>query len=153
MYVDKRSMKRHKAFKNIGKSIREHSRNETQTIIRTGKSDFLLRTRPRGSNTPWSDISPISITQSIPDFDIGIYNDVAQLINNPKMNEEEEPIVEDMEEIIADSNKRYITSDDLSNTKKKTPKSRSNMSTLDDGIDQEVSGEASGEDSDEENVN
>ena len=59
MYVDKRAQKRHKAFQNIAKSIRDHSGNETQTNLRTGKYDFLLRTKKGGTNVPWSEI-PLS---------------------------------------------------------------------------------------------
>ena len=76
MYVDRRASKRHKAYVNIAKTIREHSNNSLQTSVRTGKNDFLVRSRPKGDNTPWSQIPPIQIVQELPQFEIGMYHDI-----------------------------------------------------------------------------
>ena len=107
MYVDKRAAKRHKAFLNIAKSIRDHSQNTTQTNVRTGKSDFLLRTRTKGSNVPWNELPPVKITQVIPEFEIGIYKDIVNPQNNVQnehdiREEDQEENIEDLEQIISD---------------------------------------------------
>ena len=161
MYVDSRVMKHHKAILSIAKSIREHSNNEIQTSIRTGKHDFLIRTRPRGSDTPWSEIAPIQIVQKIPEFEIGTYQDMINPQNN-RQGEEDEPEymveeyveeVEDIEEIIQDisrqnsdeqDNKRDRTADSTASGKKKQLK-RSNNSTIPNS-----SPEASGDETDDE---
>ena len=88
MFVDRRAMKRHKALINIAKAMREHANNSIQTSIRTGKTDFLLRKRRRGSNVPWSEIPPIVVTQEIPNFEIGRYKDIVNPSNNPDKEEE-----------------------------------------------------------------
>ena len=91
MYVDSCAMKHHKAFISIAKSIREHCNITIQTSIRTGKHNFLLRTRPKGSDTPWSEIAPIQITQEILEFEIGMYRDIINPHNNPPEYTEEPP--------------------------------------------------------------
>ena len=157
MYVDRRALKRHKAYQNIAKSIREHSNNETQTTIRTGKSDFLLRTRPRGNKTPWSEIHPTVITQKIPEFEIGNYDDIVNPQNNPtdKLTEEQQlEQMEEMEDIMEDisrqnslekktSNKRDGSLDDISQGKRKTTKPRTNSTTIGDNTEHEDSCEDS----------
>ena len=92
MHVDRRAMKRHKAILAIAKSVRLHSNNTVQTTVRTGKSDFLLRQRPKGSTTPWSEIPPMKISQEIPEFEVGKYKDLVNPDNNIEddMNEDEE---------------------------------------------------------------
>ena len=142
MYVDQRAKKRYKAIVTIAKSMREHSRNTMQTCIRTGRNDFLLRTRPRGSNTPWAEIPPIQITQEIPTFEIGKYKDIVNPTNNTQHEaieeDEEEEEVEDIEEIMQDIsrqnnedsenrttelvNKRDRTSEDFSQGRRKASK-------------------------------
>ena len=100
MYVDSRAMKRHKAILSIARTIREHSNNTTQTTVRTGRHDFLLRTRPKGSTTPWSEIPPIHINQDIPEFEVGTYWDMVNPHNNPQQPEDlEVEHVEEMEDI------------------------------------------------------
>ena len=81
MHVDIRAKKRHKAFLNIAKSIREISNNTVQTSVRTGRKDFLLRQRLKGSNTPWSQIPPNKITQELPGIEIGTYLDIVNPSN------------------------------------------------------------------------
>ena len=104
MYIDRRGAKRHKAIVNIAKTIREHSNNTIQTSIRTGKNDFLLRKRTKGSDTPWMEIPPIIITQEIPQFEVGTYKDILNPENNPD-NEPDEPMdnqPEGIDEILQD---------------------------------------------------
>ena len=103
MYVDSRAMKRHKAILNIAKTLREHSNNTIQTTVRTGKNDFLIRTRPKGSTTPWTDIPPLKITQRIPEFEIGTYEDIVeQMSRQDKQTDNMEQIeeVENIEQIV-----------------------------------------------------
>ena len=84
MHVDRRAMKRHKAILAIAKSIRQHSNNTVQTSVRSGKNDFLLRQRPKGSSVPWSEIPPMQLSQEIPEFEIGRYKDLVNPENNPE---------------------------------------------------------------------
>ena len=99
MYVDKRAMKRHKAFVNIARTIRDNSRNSIQTSLRTGKHDFLLRRRVRGSETPWNEIPPLVISNEIPQFEIGIYDDIVNPENKLEDNLNEDEQEEDDAEI------------------------------------------------------
>ena len=82
MHVDQRAMKRFKSLQIIAKSIRENSKTPVQTTIRSGKNDFLIRKREKGSNTPWNEITPIEITQDLPQFEIGTYYDLINPENN-----------------------------------------------------------------------
>lgn len=50
--------------------IRKRSGGLVQTNIRQARSDYVLRSRPKGSNTPWADIPPIVIPDSIAKFEI-----------------------------------------------------------------------------------
>ena len=76
MHVDVRAKKRHQAILQIAKTMREKSGNTIQTTVRSGKRDFLLRRRPKGSTIPWQEIPPIIITQRIPHFEVGDYIDI-----------------------------------------------------------------------------
>ena len=98
MFVDRRGMKRHKAYMTIAKSLRDHSTTPIQTSVRTGKNDYLLRTRPRGSTTPWNEIPPLKIEKTIPEFEIGQYNDIVNPGNNKQGDNDNEEVVE--EEIV-----------------------------------------------------
>ena len=127
MYVDKRARKRHKALLNIAKSMREHSKNTIQTSIRTRKNDFLLRKRTKGDSTPWTEIPPVLISQTIPEFEVGIYTDMINIENNIKeddvMEEDSEEIEEITKDILEENNankKRDRTKEEtlLENTKK-----------------------------------
>ena len=168
MFVDRRGMKRHKAFMTIAKSLREHSKEPIQTSVRTGKNDYLLRSRSRGSTTPWNEIPPLQILKEIPEFEIGQYNDLVNPQNNPQEvieEEEEKDEIEDMDEIVKDinkqnevsqedlsppashedpnTNKRDRSTDDTSQGRKKNVRVRSNQSTLN---------EVSADESDEDNI-
>ena len=82
MYVDRRAAKRHKAYLNIARTIRENVHEPTQTSLRTGKNYFLLRSRIKGDLTPWNEIPPLLINQEIPEFEIGNYRDIVNPSNN-----------------------------------------------------------------------
>ena len=154
MYVDRHAMKHHKAILSIAKLQREHSNDMIQTTVRTGKYDFHIRTRPRGSNTPWADIAPVQITQDIPNFKIGAYRDIVNPNNNPEepqedwMEDQEEPM-EDIQEITEEvdrlnkteeKNKRDRTADNISQGRRKAAKNKSNQ-TLGDSSSPEASAE------------
>ena len=122
MYVDRRASKRHRAIMTIAKSIREYSKNTVQTSVRTGKTDFLLRKRIKGDQTPWSEIPPILITQNIPEFEIGIFNDMV----NPHKNIEEiekipevDEIIEDIDEIAEDLSRQNVNKRDRTSESEK----------------------------------
>ena len=121
MHVDIRAKKRHQAILKIAKTIREHSNKTLQTSVRAGRQDYLLRKRGKGSNIPWNQIPPEIITQNLPQFDIGDFENIF----DDKENEEEV----DMEEI------DEIEKDIRSNTKRnrstdKSPKQRRNKQKL-----------------------
>ena len=104
MYVDRRASKRHKAIVKIAKTMREHAREPIQTSIRVGKNDFLLRQRPRGSETPWTEIPPLELSQELPDFEVGTYTDVIETLRimQENQNQLEEQMEEELEEIVQD---------------------------------------------------
>ena len=160
MYVDSRAMKRHKAILSIARTIREHSDNTLQTSIRTGKHNFLIRSREKGSDTPWSEIAPIKITQDIPEFEIGTYHDIVNPDNNvPEDMEEEHVIEEQVEDIhdiiedvarqntLEDNNKRDTTNQDTSHGKKKVSRKASDIT-----MGSESTESSSGEDEDDDSV-
>ena len=153
MHVDRRASKRHKAFINMAKTIRDHSNNTVQTSVRTGKNDFLIRSRPKGDNTPWSQIPPLQIVQELPQFEIGQYMDIVNPQRNThEMSEEQqmEEDIEDIDEIAADisnqnnenNTKRNRSNEEESLERKKANKKRSNQSTLTDTSGEESDGEA-----------
>ena len=91
MHVDKRARARYAAYQTIAKTIRQQADNSIQTSIRIGKKDFLLRKKPRGDQTPWSQIPPLKITQDIPAFEIGVYKDIfANTISEDEDEDEDE---------------------------------------------------------------
>ena len=127
MYVDRRASKRHRAIMTIAKSIREYSKNTVQTSVRTGKTDFLLRKRIKGDQTPWSEIPPILITQNIPEFEFGIFNDMV----NPHKNIEEmekisevDEVIEDIEVIAEDLNRQNLNKRDRTSESEKNEKNK-----------------------------
>ena len=132
MWVDGRAMKRFKAMQAIAKSIREHSQNGYQTSIRTGKRDFLLRKRERGSTIPWGEIPPLTITQELPQIEIGQYDDI---INPQNRLQEEEDMEKELEEEARDisfqqaGSKREHSTDETSQRKTKAHKHRTNQTT------------------------
>ena len=141
MFVDRRASKRYKAVMNIAKSIRENSKAAVQTCVRTGKSDFLLRTRIKGSDTPWTEIPPLKISQEIPHFEIGSYKDLVNPQNNVEFEIIQDHPAEDMEDLESmaqdlsrqnsqedkAANKRDRTGDDsVQPTKRKSYKTRAN---------------------------
>ena len=100
MYVDRRAAKRHKAYLKIAKTLRENSNEPIQTSLRTGKNDFLLRIRTKGSTQPWNEIPPLKINQIMPEFEIGNFNDIVNPSKNtPLENLEEEDEQEQIEGI------------------------------------------------------
>ena len=99
MYIDRRAAKRHKAIATIAKTIRNQSNNTVQTSIRVGKKDFLFRQRPKGSSIQWADIAPITIHQQLPDFEVGIYDDIVNPSNN--LDDNVDPLSDDMLEAVA----------------------------------------------------
>ena len=131
MFVDRRVSKRHKAIVKIAKTLREHSDNSVQTSICVGKTDFLLRQRPQGTTTPWAEIPPISLTQELPDFEVGTYTDVLETlkimqIEQNQLDNQMDDNIDDIENIVQDisrqnelNNKRERTSDDSSGMEKK----------------------------------
>ena len=101
---------------------------QTQTSIRTGRQDFLLRRRERGDRTPWSEIPPVQILQDLPPFEVGLYKDRFNYNNEPIENviEDEHIDNQEMKDIENDlikqnnhsrttDNKRNISEDDLQN--------------------------------------
>ena len=166
MYVDRRGAKRHKALVNIAKTLRNHSGNTIQTTLRTGKHDFHLRTRTKGDLTPWSEIPPLRITQNIPNFEVGTYQDIINPDNNTPDDNMEQQLddIEDLEMIIKEvsnmtvdkenleeqnENKRDRSDNNTSQGKRKTKKS--NQTTISSsGTSGSSSSEASGEDSEDE---
>ena len=112
-HVDPRARSRYNAFCTMAKAIREHSEGQTQTSLRIGKNDYLLRKRTKGDSTPWSRIPPVRIDQELPPFQIGLYKELF----NPKEKtmEQTKQQMEQMEQdIIADDKitKRDRTKDD-----------------------------------------
>ena len=97
-----------------------------------GKSDFLLRQHPRGSQIPWSEIPPILLNHEIPEFDIGKYKDLVNPSNN--INDE----IEDMDdqdnendhEYKEDNNEIEDIIQDLSNEMRKIQKETDPMMKL-----------------------
>ena len=73
--------KRFNAVQNVAKTIRNKSNGNTQTTLRTGKHDFLLRQKVRGDTTPWGQIPPIKLDQNLPDFEIGLYKDIYVILS------------------------------------------------------------------------
>ena len=107
MYVDSRAAKRHKAILNIAKTIRENLKNTIQTNVQTGKNNYLLRKREKGSEVPWQEIPPLKIIQELPDFEIGIFKDIIngkedENEQEDEPQEEEEEEIEDMDVIVED---------------------------------------------------
>ena len=79
MYTDRRAKARFRAYQLIAKTMRDESGQTIQTNIRTGKTDFLLRARKKGDDTPWSQVPPIKITQKLPAFEEGLYKDIKDM--------------------------------------------------------------------------
>ena len=90
MHIDIRAKKRHQAILQVAKAMREHAGNTIQTSVRAEKRDYLLRSRPKGSKTPWQEIPPVILTQDLPQFEIGKYRDIFNPENNPEEEEDEE---------------------------------------------------------------
>ena len=145
MWVDQRASKRFKAIQTIAKAMRDHTPNTIQTTIITGKKDFLLRKRNKGDQTPWSEVPPVILTQKIPEFEVGSYNDILNPDNiNPNEpeteNKEEDPndienielIIQDMTrqntEITTKKRDRTIEEDKLNKKKRSTPNEMDNLS-------------------------
>ena len=115
-----------------------------------------MRTRPKGSNTPWMEIPPVKINHNIPNFEIGTYDDIVNPENNPPHGEEEEVPMEEQEledisnEIARMNNegaKRIRSPDNTSQGKKKSTRIRTNKSI------HRMSQESSEEESDGEQLN
>ena len=81
-----------------------------------GKKDFLLRQRVKGSTTPWAEIPPISIHQELPDFEIGIFNDIVNPEKNIKDNDNKDENIDDemLQEIAQDLSKQNSQNEDMS---------------------------------------
>ena len=132
MYVDNRAKKRHRAYLNIAKTLRDNTNNTIQTSLRTGKHDFLLRTRIKGSDTPWSNIPPLIIEQELPAFEIGNYVYILNPANRLEGEDIEEQLSEEdqqeIEMITADlsqqeqTNNKRNRSEDKSSQNEKTNK-------------------------------
>ena len=105
MHIDPRARTRYHAFCAMAKAIRDHSDGEVQTSVRTGRTDYLLRKRSKGDNTPWGKIPPIKINQEMPAFQIGLYKELYQ----PKSrNDEPEKENDDEEMDILENNIREM---------------------------------------------
>ena len=133
-YIDRCAMKRHKAFLNVAKTIRENSKFSVQTSVRTGKNNFLVRTRPKGTETPWSEIAPIQIRQELPQFEVGRYKDIVNPYKNSQEEDEEDKPIENLDKLAkyiteqneqevenTNDNKRERSTDDISQGRTKNP--------------------------------
>lgn len=60
--------KRRQEIETLAWQIRIKSEGRIQTNIRQGRLDYILRQRPKGSKTPWSEIPPTQIPESISKF-------------------------------------------------------------------------------------
>ena len=127
MFVDPRARKRYKAIQNVAKTIRIKSNGNTQTTVRTGKHDFLLRHKVRGDTTPWGQIPPVKLDQNLPDFEIGLYRDIyiTEQDEDERQTEIEDDIQAQNEDDLEISNevKRQYLEDqnENENTKKEKP--------------------------------
>ena len=120
MHVDIRAKKRHKAFLNIAKSIRELSNNTIQTSVRAGRKDFPLRQHPRGSNTPWAQIPPNRISQELPGIEIGTYKDIINPSNRMEEEEMEIPMSDqELKQVSEDIEDQYKETEKTENEKNK----------------------------------
>ena len=120
MHIDIRAKKRHKAFLNVAKSIRELSNNTIQTSVRAGRKDFLLRQRPRGTNTPWSQIPPNRIAQELPGIEIGIYKDIINPSNRMEEEEMDIPMSDhELKQVTEDIEDQYKEVEKVENEKNK----------------------------------
>ena len=121
----------------MAKTIREVSNNTVQTSVRAGRHDYLLRKRIKGSNTPWSQVPPLVLTQELPEFEIGLYNDIVNPSNRVEGQEQQDqPITEqEMQNISEDIQKQYAAKRNRSkeeksprNTRQKTKETKQNES-------------------------
>ena len=78
-FIDSRAKARYRGFQQIAKTLREESSVPIQTKIRTGRTDFLLRVREKRDPTPWSQVAPLKIKQTIPNFEVGLFKDIFNL--------------------------------------------------------------------------
>jgi hypothetical protein len=95
-YVTKDALPRYRAVEAYAKAL--HKAEGVNTKIRTGKYDFKLLTREKGSNTKWSDIDPVILPLNLPDFNVGkVY---------PELIEEEIKLKEARHKDVTDKNRR-----------------------------------------------
>ena len=108
MHVDAKARSRYKAYQNIAKTMRDQPGKNIQTTIRSGKHDYLLRTRIREDNTPWNEIPPVYISKELPPFEIGLYRQQYENeLDNKIPDIPEEPNDIEMDKIEKDINSQY----------------------------------------------
>ena len=95
MHIDQRARARFNEINAIAKTLRDRTDGNTQTTIRIGRHDYLLRQKERGDQTPWSKIPPVRITAELPPFEVGMYKELF----NPQKYTEEVENTEEMDRI------------------------------------------------------
>ena len=80
---------RYRAILEIAKKIRETSATPIKTSVRNGRVDFLLRFQPKSQKKKWNQIPPVKITHKIPDFNVGIYKENINDINDKENMDDE----------------------------------------------------------------
>ena len=133
-FIDSRAKARYKGYQQVARTLREESNTPIQTNIRTGRTDFLLRVRKKGDNTPWSSIAPLKLDQKIPNFEVGIFKDIFEMSLSSDSGSEEEnknvddadmdQIQHDMESDNEEMRKRNRTSDEEEKTEQEIKQMR-----------------------------
>ena len=100
---------RYQAINDIGKKMRENSKEPIKTSTRAGRFDYLLRYQSKNQNTKWSQIPPIVIKQKLPEFNVGILkkNNEVEKSEEESIEEEDQLIFKNME--LENPNKRNIS--------------------------------------------
>ena len=93
-YIDKCAKARHHAFQQVAKTLCDNAEEPIQTNICTGHNNFLLRILKKGDTTPWSQLSPLSITRRMSSFKVSLYKDLKDMSlsssdSDPNMEEDD----------------------------------------------------------------
>lgn len=69
-YVPRSLFKRYSDVETLAWQIRTKSQGQLQTNVRQSRQDYILRQRKKGDPTPWGEIPPISLPDTIRPFEI-----------------------------------------------------------------------------------
>lgn len=98
-YTPPQFHKRRSEIETLAWRIRVKSEGRIQTNIRQGRKDYILRQRPKGSTTPWSEIPPTIIPDTIAKFEISKHK-VKQVDLEEETDESRAHIFNEMQEVI-----------------------------------------------------